>query len=335
MRILSLVLIFILSACSQDDNWLTFHGEGLPSSGESYQCLSFESDSVGYLGGSQLIGTQRSRAVLYRTTDQGYNWQAIPINMDREIKQVFSFNDTLIILTHARFNQTDSIHLSSDKGKSWVSILNYPAQYYPNVLSFESARSGYMVLNGSKQLLLRYDSVWDTVAVLPDNYQHFGLHENILYSFIPSDGESPGYKGIQRYSLTEQSQEEILFDKTSHINSFSFDKDQNLYLAVREEKGAIFKVTERNCERISLDKYQDYVPEQVQVFDNLILLIAHREKAFSILGVTHEFLLSRDFGKTWEKEEMPFPLIVKPHVTFRDKFFMTSTGGGDFQKRKL
>ena len=82
----------------------------------------------------------------------------------------------------------------------------------------------------------------------------------------------------------------------------------------------------------NLGVLSDYSLGKTFVHKDWIIIIANQRENMSMLGVTHELIMTKDKGKTWTVNELPDPLYTKPGFLFENSFFMTYCGTGMFQK---
>jgi hypothetical protein len=96
----------------------------------------------------------------------------------------------------------------------------------------------------------------------------------------------------------------------------------------------LLKLTSQGFEEIDLGQYKSYSLNTVCKSGSTIIVDANREEAVGPIGVTHELLISIDNGVTWNLENYPFSLIVKPFEILPNGQYITYQGMGKFQFRK-
>jgi hypothetical protein len=335
MRTIIVFAIISIYSCSSNSHWIDYWAKGLPNSGEYYEDLIFINDSIGFLGGSNLRGDKFDKAILYKTTDKGLTWNSISLNYKGSVKKIFFFNDTIILQLQDIMSDTNYIVRTEDDGKKWENIYKYGKGSYIGSIKFFNSTKGYFIIDNHKeQYLVHYSEIrLDTILSISSKYFYHTIFQDSIISLI-SDGLSANSKGVLITNIQTNKTREILFDKPYHIASISNYKN-NLFLAAQDKDyGKILKLTDNKFEVIELGKSNNFTPVDIFVNDSKMIVIAQKEKAATVLGATHDFLISLDNGKNWEIEKLPYPLTYSPAFLYNDKFFISSAGIGQFQIRE-
>jgi hypothetical protein len=361
MRSIAILLItcFVCGCRSlppiQGVNWTKLRGAGLPEQNETYGCLTFETDSIGYLGGSGW-NEQHDATILYRTIDQGSSWTKLPLSIrDGSIQDIFPFGETLFAI-YSWHRDRKAIIRSVDRGIHWTTIFSDTNHAWIRGVTFSSSRTMYIVWDKPKRVrdggvfekyVLRYDaqlSAWDTVALIANKFKgRFGIDTLHVYALL-TDFQKPEAFSVLVAPLATGVGKEIKIGHPYFGMTFTLDTRGRLYVGVTDSSGRKGMINcivpgEDSVRTLDFGEYSNYMCEQIHVNGDLIVVTAQRigdAGPGPWGGYAHHLLLSRDGGKTWVLEEMPAGRLVTPSYLYKDSFMITATDvPGWFLKRKF
>lgn len=332
MRAVSIIIfLFFFISCGTGSSWTEFPGKGLPEQDETYKDIYFINEQTGYIGGRHLtvlgnsndtINYQNS-AVLYKTENQGKDWQQVSLPFLGSVEKIISFGDTLILKIESE-NDTTLLVRSDNNAKDWKNLLTFTNHAGIVDMEFTNSLKGQLITTDRQiDYLVNYsNNRFDTVFKFQDNSQLAILGDNVIsLKNVPSTADYSGY---------------VLTDtKTGTIKKYQFDKhyfiashykyNDNLYLAAsKNHTGYILKLNAKGFERIELGKYAKYEPDEVFAYGSKMIAIGNKQDEVGPIGVIRSFFISTDGGKTWNKEDFPSPMCIEAPAIYRDKFFISA-----------
>ena len=323
-------------------NWTKFSGNGLPDQNETYKDIHFINEKTGYIGGSHLTLLGKSNnttnfkntAVLYKTLNQGKDWQQIALHFLGSVEKILSFGDTLILQIKSD-NDSTLIVRSDNNGKDWGSLLTLTNHSRIINMDFSNSIKGqFLTTDRQNVYLIAYsNNRFDTLVKFQGGSQWDILGDNVIsLNNVPSTAD---YNGYTLTDIKTGSIKEFQFDKSYFIASH-YKYEDNLYLAASKNNiGYILKLNAKGFEKIELGKYSKYEPNEVFAYGVKLIAIGNRQDEVGPIGVIHSFFISTDGGKTWDKENLPSPMCIEAPAFFKDKFFISAAcPPGYFQLRR-
>lgn len=343
-QLITIIVVFLLASCNNSNHWTEFSAQGLPEQDEGYNDLIFVDSSTGYLGGSRTIILSEknnqyqfaNKTVLYKTQNLGKSWVRLPLDYKGSVESIFPFGDTLILLLQDVTADSVFVLKSINEGKEWKEIFAKPKKVYVRATRFTNPDSGFIITDDSKEtfLLKLYNGKCDTILKLSNDHYHIRIIQNKLYSLIPKQSTANSV-GISVTNIKTGDEKKLLFDKPYFICDMKTLKNI-LYLAVQDKnKGRILKVSDNKIKTINFSKYSDYLPDQIFVYKNTILIKVFQQKDVAFLGVIYHLLISKDNGQSWSLEKFPYSMYIKPATMYKDNYFISYCGVGRIQVRKL
>jgi hypothetical protein len=336
----------LLSSCHDYDKskWEAYNGEGLLEDDVSLNTLKFSDTLTGFIGGrkysraftpsGELI-SEKNSTVIYKTADQGRTWEKLNAEFDGDIRS-FKFKGDSILALNQFLDTTPSILLSTDSGTNWKEIAAFPKNSYVREFGFYKG-NGILVALDDKQalnLLKISDTVEDTLKKFSRYHYKSAIGSENIYLLNPSGDVYSN--GVIKYNLNSKSEELLQFASNYYVHSLFLNDHDQLFVAANdaEGKGKVLKLENGGFVQLDLGKYSKYSLDQIYVMGKRIIINANKKDSVGPIGVTHEVLISDDFGKSWYAENYPFPLIVSPAEILTDRVFISYQGLGRFQKRK-
>jgi len=339
------VLIFTIISCNQYDrtNWTVFEGNGLK--GERFNTLKFKNDTVGYFGGhktyyilndSGRIKKTIDSTALYKTNNQGKSWKMVNLHEKGSVYTIKHFGDTVCILNHQSLNQISSISISTNNGDSWEILFEFPKDNYVRDFRLIKDNGLLVMVSDSVNLnLLKINKRIDTLKKFSKYIYKTRIGSSKVYMNSFSGGNAYS-NGITVYDYVSNNTNSVKFDESYSISSFSLNND-DLYITVGDKKytkSKILKYSKNKVTEISNKEYSNYSINNLYVKDSLIFVNANKKENVGPIGVTHELLVSKDYGKNWNVENYPFSMYVEPADLLNNGTFITYQGLNRFQKRK-
>ncbi|MDP4221182.1 MAG: hypothetical protein Q8916_12780 [Bacteroidota bacterium] len=354
--ILCLILIGICFFCptnspAQQNNWKTFRAEGIPKSEEAYNCITFRSDSIGYLGGMDLREPPEHDvpAVLYETTDAGQSWKRLALPAKGIVRKIIAFGDTIVILDEAIHRHTTSILLSVDNGLHWKTLLECDCSPPIVGLSFTSLDAGYVALlkegDINSTYILKYNSAsqqWDTTTTIPARC----MEVDFSPSYITADiFEFNSLKQISIWISPLRGPGKVISIEPCYVKSITHDNNGNAYLLTKDSSDRFNRVLKLDpstgsISPIVFDTSLARFIQKIFVTENRIVAVGSGKidtvrDRYRFPTVTSHLLISSDGGRHWTKDEFPEPTRSSPNSLFGDRFFIAYSSHGQFQKREF
>ncbi len=334
-----LILLSLLS-CGHNENWEEFKGKNLPDSKEGYEVLKFGDQSNIYLGGSRSIAKGKKDhqnqfedlCILYESSDFGRTWEKLPFpKMKGEISLIDIDGKNIVVVNQLVMNDSSQILLSEDQGRNWTKLFNYHDDNYIQSIRIDTDKNIRFVArerNGIQKVLSLTESKIDTI-ILPKGVRNVQLTDN-------------GFIGI---SYSPDSSKLLEYDRIGTVKSLTkIDLEKPYDLSKQTDKGDILfydsystadilLLRDGQFKNIELEGFTNYSVVEPYIEDSLILINGFHDDDDAFLGVIHTFLVSEDFGQTWNEEEIPSSMITEPG-DLKEGRFLTYAGMGRFQKRK-
>jgi hypothetical protein len=299
----SLVFYFFNKKSS---GWDIFSASGLPEKGESYSLLYFANETTGYLGGES---EHTGHLVLYKTSDGGHNWKKMPEfeQNGNSFTGMFSFGDTLVIVSRALGSDTNYILRSTNNGKSWIPIFASISDI--RQCKFSSPSNGVFIV-GSDCLSLNGTRVDTTLSVYDDRIEPNPIFVcNHVINFSKNFGT--GFIDVSVYELSGKLVKKIPISKRISINTrvIEYSKDEVCF-GVKDDSSRFSSIMKINLsqgmtDEISLGDFKEYSISDIYLQGERIIAIANKPSGVGVLGIDNEALISLDKGKTWQREEIP------------------------------
>ncbi len=344
----TILLLFIaigLAGCNSYDRtkWETFHGQGISIKDSDFSSLNFLNDSTGYFGGrlSQYQfkenGTVESEShftTLYQTLNSGRTWKRLNLNEKGGIQKVRFHKGDLYVLSQF-LRHPSTIYYSSNSEDQFSEIISFPDSCY--VRDFGLLNSGELIvaLDNKKNLnLLKVGNELDTLAVFKRFHYNVKIGQNKIYLVNPSGGANSD--GVIIYDPSTNSQRIEKFGLEGFVTSTYLTRNEEYWVTLNDknEHGRLLRLNNQGFELIDLGKFEGYSLNTVCKSNSTILVDANRKEAVGPIGVTHELLTFIDNGESWNIENYPFSLIVKPFDVLPNGQYITYQGVGKFQLRK-
>ena len=341
-----LILVTIgLAGCNSYDRtkWETFLGYGISIEDSQFSTLNFLNDSSGYFGGRLSLyqfkedGTIESQShvtELYRTLNTGRSWRQVELKEEGGIQKIRFHGNSLYALSQF-LGHSPSIYHTSDSSEQFTKIISFPDSCY--VRDFGILNSGDLIValdNKNKLNLLKIGNNFDTLAVFQRFHYNVTIGRDNIYLINPSGGANSN--GVIIFDPLTNTQRTEAFGLEGFVTSTYLTRNQEYWVTLndKEEHGRLLKLTSQGFKEIDLGRYKDYSLNTVCKSGSTILVDANRKEAVGPIGVTHELLTSNDSGATWNLENYPFSLIVKPFDILPNGQYITYQGMGMFQFRK-
>jgi len=349
------LLLLIVNSCTNKDKqkiisdetigWKKHTAKGIPTSNESYDRITFLNENVGYLGGKETVISDRTdkkinfvkKAVLYKTVDQGNSWTKINMNQEGNITEIIAFEDSLIILNQSLHNEPN-ILFTPDSGSSWIELIKFSSEHYIRAISFPNSKEGYIISDDKKTIQVYKLTIdtreIDTLFTLPNNHHKITIGRKSIYSLIPNKNAES--KGVLITNIESGASMEVEFDKPYYVESMVLNENEELFLTLdfKSKESKVISMINSKITKYNLRGLSEYSLGKIFVYRNWIIIIANQRENMSILGVTHELIMTKDGGKTWTVNDFPDPLYTNPGFLYENSFFMTYCGTGMFQKMK-
>lgn len=341
-----LIIIFILTfGCNNYDRtkWTQFQGAGIAESDDSFSTLKFQNDSVGYIGGRNTVFSYDSShqiksivhtTTIYKTVNKGISWRKLNANFEGEIRGFRFKGDSIYVLN--QFGTTPpSILLSTDNGSSWTELITFPESTYVRDFNFNAEYGLLVALDNKKYLnLIAISESTDTLDQFSKFHYKITIGINNVFLINPSRGANSD--GVIKYNLNRRKKELIEFEADHYVQSTFVTDNDEFYIALEDtvRNSKILKLRKSEFEELNLGEYSEYSLGQLFLSDNKIIVDANKKEGVGPIGVTHEVLISTDGGLTWNVENYPFSLIVKPAEILNNGEFICYQGLREFQKRK-
>lgn len=336
-----ILLIFLLFACGHNENWTEFHAEGLPSSDNSYQLLKIIDDYNQYLGGSriEMVGQKGDQynfaayCVLYHSSDHGRTWKEVDLGKQKgEISYVRKNQDDLFILNQSVSHDSTTALRSRDNGITWNTLFSFSRSYYISDVELRQNDTIELIartLQNTRLILRCADQMIDTISFDPKIKQLYfsengyrgteiGKDKNILLVSFDWQGNEIDRKPLKTKkaysSIKRTSNNDILWYDSYSANNIILFRNDEIY-------------------EIDLSDFKNYRVKEPYVEDSLIIIDGFYSEDAAFLGVTHTFLVSYDFGRTWAEEAIPDPMQTAPG-DLKNGRFLSYAGIGRLQERR-
>ncbi|HNP24974.1 MAG TPA: hypothetical protein PKM63_22515 [Panacibacter sp.] len=304
-----LTLFCILFSCSQQSgSWTQFQASGLRDVNEGFERMLFVDDKIGFLFGDYTSDEAFENrkfltdieATIYKTKNAGKSWTRTVLGKGK-FQDAFVINGIIYAVkdsfTENSYNDViRKIYLSHDLGNTWKEELN------PSFLINQIA------VNNTER-----------TAIIGDTLYTVTLYRDSLIATSTTTKESVSIDMPQNF------RPEII----------KADKDK---LWLMGKSGNNVQLLERN----KLGQYTTILFNQAKtkssllvafnIIDSTISLIIVDEA--TIIGGTHKYFKSTDFGKTWKQEVMPSQLYADPVAFWGQDKIWTYAGAGSIQMRQ-
>lgn len=334
-------LIILFSACGHNENWTEFQGNGLASSDNSYQTLEIIDDDNLYLGGSktETVGQKANQyifddyCVLYHSSDLGKTWNEVDVGKRKgEISHIRKNQDDLFILNQSVSHDSTTALISRDNGNTWNTLFSFYRSYYISDVELRQNGTIELIARTPKNTRLIFrcaDQMIDTISFDP-KIKHLYFSENgyrgieigkvknmslISFDWQGNEIDRKAFKTKKAYSYIKRtSNNDILWYDSYSANNIILFRNDEIY-------------------EIDLSYFKNYRVKEPYVEDSLIIIDGFYSQDAAFLGVTHTFLVSYDFGRTWSEEAIPDPMQTAPG-DLKNGRFLSYAGIGRLQERK-
>ena len=307
-----ILLLLTLFGCGHNENWEEFRGKNLPDSKESYKVLKFGDQSNIYLGGSRSITTGKrdnqyqfeDLCILYESSDFGRTWQKLPFpKVKGEISLIDIDGKNIVVVNQFVMNDSSQFLLSNDGGRNWTKLFSYPDDNYIQSVRIDPDKAIRFVareINGIQKVLSLSESKIDTI-ILPKGVRHVQLTDS---GFIGID-YSPNSSFLIEYDQfgTIISQSKIDLKKPYNLAKQNENGDILYYDSYSATD--LILLRDGQFKNIELKGFSNYSVVEPYIEDSLILINGFYDDDAEFLGVIHTFLVSEDFGQSWNEEEIP------------------------------
>ncbi len=335
-----ILLVLTIVSCGHNEHWEEYFGKNLPSSGQGYEVLKIDDQFNLYLGGEYTVtlGEVNNQyqferyCVLYSSSDFGRTWNKLPLpKLLGQISHIDVNGGNIVIVNQFIMNDSSQILLSEDKGRNWKKLFSYHKDNYIQSIQIGNDKKIRLVArerNGNQKVLSLSKSKIDSI-ILPEEIRHVQLTDKGFFGITQSK-TSPHLIKYDSLGIVK-SKSDIEF-KIPQVHSKQNDEGDILFYDSYTSSKIVLLRNEQFFE-FDLSKFENYNVKEPYIEDSLIIVDGFYSDDAALLGVIHTFLVSEDFGQTWEEEEIPSPMITEPGDMKKGRF-LTYAGIGRFQERK-
>ncbi|WP_260199837.1 WD40/YVTN/BNR-like repeat-containing protein [Bergeyella zoohelcum] len=299
----------------------------------------FSTSNIGFLSGEyknrKKIGEYKSvnidkkkDAVIIRSEDSGYHWQEIILGKG-EIIDFQKVGSKLFALRRSYHGENaevthSHIHISTDDGNTWQEVFS-TEETLDNVY-FWTEKDGIATM-GFRGQVYDFQTIiktedggksWKKI-IIPQMYpaMDFAITKKGILYFLTANGHS--YVG---FNLMTNEYEEFPLNLGEEPFSVVLDNNDNLYFVTenKDNRNILFKKENKSHSFTKIEfPITDIMINDVWIYDNTISIIVDNNG-----GACYR---SEDYGKTWQKENLPNSFIRNVAFFGKDNIWIRSIPG--------